>query len=194
MKVVKPDISIKERLREMQMDKSFLDAFLNSDFLVIEEKDDKIIGVAGPGGFFHVGVIFVKKEFRGSGIGSKLNLMRDKVLRERNYSFFIGTTYTTNPNAKEISNILKERNARPVFAFSFSDSFVTTIYIQEFNWKGKIIGKLLEFFNTKFGTFYLAAILKTTRRFWNTMIVSDPSNYPKIDILFSVKNFHKVHT
>jgi len=192
MKVIKPDEKLKEKLQEMDMDKDFLEALLNSDFLVVEEKNNKIIGAAGPGGIFHVGVIFVKKEFRGTGLGSKLNLMRDKVLREKNYSFFIGTTYTKNPNAKEISKILKERNARPVFAFTFSDGFVTTIFIQEFNSKGKILGKLLEFFNTKFGTLCLALVLRMTQRHWNTMFISQSSNYPKIDINFSVKNFYKV--
>jgi len=192
MKIIKPTQVLKNTLIEMEMDSNFVNTFLNADFLVIEEIEEKVAGLAGVGGLFHIGGIFVKKEFRGKGIARKLNFERDKELKKRGYSFFIGTTFIKNPNAKEISNILKDRKARPVFAFNYYDGFVTTIYIQEFNWKGKLTGKLLNFFNTKFGTAVLALILKISQPFWKNMFLAESSSYPKINLSYSVKNFYKI--
>ena len=192
MRIITLTQTMKQSLLEMDMDANFVNTFLNVDFLVIEEDKGKITGLAGVGGLFHIGGIFVKKEFRGKGIARKLNQVRDQELKKRGYSFFIGTTFTKNPNSKEISNILKDRKARPVFAFSYYDGFITTIYIQEFNWKGKFLGKLLGFFNTKFGTAVLALFLKTAKPFWNNMFLADASSYPKINLSYSIKNFKKI--
>lgn len=192
MKVIESDESLYSKLVETGAEPSFIKAFLNSDFLVIEEKDDKIIGVAGVGGIFHVGVIFVVKEHRGKGLGEELNLVRDNQVRERRYSFFIGTTYHKNPTAKPISYLLQKRKARAVFSFNYYEGFITTLFIQEFNWKGKILGKFLDFFNIKFGTFCMAVILKLTKKIWNQMFLVESTKSPKINICYSVKNFQKI--
>jgi len=192
MKIVNVEPKIVENLKKMEMGSEFLNPFLNSDFLVIEEKNNEIIGVAGVGGLFHVGSIFVEEKFRGTGISSKLNLMRNQEVKKRKYSFFIGTTSRQNPNAEKISKILKERSAKPIFSFSYGKNFVTTIYIQEFNWIGKFVCKLLSFFNYKFSTLIMAILLKISQRFWKNFLLVESSQFPKIDICYSVKNFHKI--
>ena len=192
MKVVDLDSTVISKLSEMNMENHFLNTFLNSDFLVIEEKDEKIAGVCGVGGLFHIGGIFVLEEYRGSGLGSKLNQSRDSELKKRGYSFFIGTTYTTNPHAKNISHLLDNRKARPIFSFVLQENFITTLFIQEFNTRGKFIGNLLSFFNTKFGTFCLAIILKSSEKLWNRVFLAYSKNYKGIDIRYSVNNFKKI--
>jgi len=192
MKVLDLSDDIREKIQKLDMEENFKDTFSNSDFLIIEELDGEIIGIAGVGGLFHIGGIYVKKEFRGKGIAKKLNLERDEELKRRNYSFFIGTTYQQNPNSNEISKILQDRNARATFAFNYYDGFITTIFIQEFNWKGKFLGKLLNFFNSKFGTFCLALLLKLTQKFWSRLFITQSDFYPKINIRYSVINFYKV--
>ncbi len=174
------------------MENHFLNTFINSDFLIIEEKDEKIVGVCGVGGLFHIGGIFVLEEYRGSGLGSKLNQFRDNELKNRGYSFFIGTTYTTNPHARNISHLLDDRKARSIFSFVLEENFITTLFIQEFNTRGKIIGNLLSFFNTKFGTLCLAIILKSSQKFWNRIFLADSKNYKGIDIGYSLKHFKKL--
>tara|TARA_B110000014_G_C20086442_1_gene568282 strand:+ start:380 stop:958 length:579 start_codon:yes stop_codon:yes gene_type:complete len=192
MRVVDVDSSVISKLNDMNLENQFFNTFKNSDFLVIEEKNERIIGVCGVGGLFHIGGIFVLEEYRGSGLGSKLNQVRDKELKERGYSFFIGTTYTTNPHAKNISHLLDDRKAQPIFSFVLHENFITTLFIQEFNTKGKTIRKLLNFFNTKFGTFCLAIILKSSQKFWNRIFLADSKNYKGIDITYSVNNFKKL--
>tara|TARA_B100000029_G_C17408251_1_gene899737 strand:- start:227 stop:805 length:579 start_codon:yes stop_codon:yes gene_type:complete len=192
LRAVELDSSVISKLNEMHMENHFLNTFINSDFLVIEEKDEKIVGVCGVGGLFHIGGIFVLEEYRGSGLGSKLNQFRDNELKNRGYSFFIGTTYTTNPHAKNISHLLDNRKARPIFSFVLQENFITTLFIQEFNTRGKIIGNLLSFFNTKFGTLCLAIVLKTSQKFWNRIFLADSKNYKGIDIGYSLKNFKKL--
>tara|TARA_B100001750_G_scaffold248344_1_gene278605 strand:+ start:1201 stop:1785 length:585 start_codon:yes stop_codon:yes gene_type:complete len=192
MRVVDVDSNILSKLNSMDLENQFLNTFKNSDFLVIEEENEKIIGVCGVGGIFHIGGIFVLEEHRGSGLGSKLNQLRDKELKERGYSFFIGTTYTKNPHAKNISHLLDDRKAEPIFSFVLHENFITTLFIQEFNTRGKIIGKLLSFFNTKFGTFCLAIILKSSQKLWNRVFLADSKNYNGIDIRYSVNNFKKI--
>jgi len=192
MKVTAPDKKILSNLKQLGMEDSFFNTFANADFLVIEEKEEKIIGVAGVGGFFHIGGIFVDEKFRGMGISTKLNKRRDDELKNRGYSFFIGTTYSDNPSAKSISSILKARNARPVFTFAYSKGFATTLFIQEFNSKGKLLGKFLNFFNSKFGTLCLAIILKISQPLWNDMFLANSSNYQNLSIKYSVKNFIKI--
>jgi len=192
MKIIKPDPSLKQRLMELDAEKNLLKTMLNSKFLVIEEKDKEIIGVAGVGGLFHIGIIFVKAEYRGTGLGSKLNAAREKEIIKRGYSFFIGTTYRKNPTAKPISRLLETRKARPVFAFNYYEGFITTLYIQEFNWKGRFLGKFLNFFNSKFGTLCLAILLKTTQRFWGNLFLLESQDQPSINISYSVKNFQKI--
>jgi len=192
MKIIIPNTSLKEKIDSLGAEEIFLKAFTNSDFLVIEENDNQIIGVAGVGGLFHIGQIFVKKEHRGTGLGAKLNLLRDKEIRKRGYSFFIGTTYTKNPSAKPISGLLKSRKARPVFSFNYYESFITTLYIQEYNWKGKIVGRLLDFFNSKFGTMCLAILLKTSKPIWKNLFLVESTAQSSINICYSVKNFQKI--
>ena len=192
MRAVELDSSVISKLNEMHMENHFLNTFINSDFLVIEEKDEKIVGVCGVGGLFHIGGIFVLDEYRGSGLGSKLNQFRDNELKNRGYSFFIGTTYTTNPHARNISRLLDDRKARPIFSFVLEENFMTTLFIQEFNTRGKIIGNLLSFFNTKFGTLCLAIILKSSQKFWNKIFLADSKNYKGIDIGYSLKHFKKL--
>lgn len=192
MRVIIPDKEALSKLRRLGMEDSFFNTFANADFLVVEEKDDDIIGVAGVGGLFHIGGIFVDKKFRGKGISTKLNKKRDEELKNRGYSFFIGTTYSDNPSAKSISNILKDRKARPVFTFAYSKGFATTLFIQEFNTTGRLLGKMLDFFNSKFGTLCLAMLLKVTQPVWNQMFLASSANYKKISIMYSVKNFNKV--
>lgn len=192
MRAVELDSSVISKLNEMHMENHFLNTFINSDFLVIEEKDEKIVGVCGVGGLFHIGGIFVLDEHRGSGLGSKLNQFRDNELKNRGYSFFIGTTYTTNPHARNISRLLDDRKARPIFSFVLEENFMTTLFIQEFNTRGKIIGNLLSFFNTKFGTLCLAIILKSSQKFWNRIFLADSKNYKGIDIGYSLKHFKKL--
>lgn len=192
MRAVELDSSVISKLNEMHMENHFLNTFINSDFLVIEEKDEKIVGVCGVGGLFHIGGIFVLDEYRGSGLGSKLNQFRDNELKNRGYSFFIGTTYTTNPHARNISRLLDDRKARPIFSFVLEENFMTTLFIQEFNTRGKIIGNLLSFFNTKFGTLCLAIILKSSQKFWNRIFLADSKNYKGIDIGYSLKHFKKL--
>jgi len=192
LRAVELDSSVISKLNEMHMENHFLNTFINSDFLVIEEKDEKIVGVCGVGGLFHIGGIFVLDEHRGSGLGSKLNQFRDNELKNRGYSFFIGTTYTTNPHARNISRLLDDRKARPIFSFVLEENFMTTLFIQEFNTRGKIIGNLLSFFNTKFGTLCLAIILKSSQKFWNKIFLADSKNYKGIDIGYSLKHFKKL--
>lgn len=192
MRIIEPNETFREKLLEMNMDDRFVNTFIKSDFLVLDENDGELLGVAGVGGAFHIGGIFVKSQHRGKNISSKLNKIRDDELKKRGYSFFIGTTYTTNPNAKEITKILKHRSARSVFSFSMYDGFTTTLFIQEFNMKGKLLGKFLNFFNTKFGTFCLALTLKLGQRFWNNLFLAESSNYKKIDLKYCLKNFQKI--
>tara|TARA_B100001750_G_C15452651_1_gene569801 strand:- start:17 stop:595 length:579 start_codon:yes stop_codon:yes gene_type:complete len=192
LRAVELDSNVISKLKEMQMENHFLNTFINSDFLIIEEKDEKIVGVCGVGGLFHIGGIFVLEEYRGSGLGSKLNQFRDNELKNRGYSFFIGTTYTTNPHARNISHLLDDRKARSIFSFVLEENFITTLFIQEFNTRGKIIGNLLSFFNTKFGTLCLAIILKSSQKFWNRIFLADSKNYKGIDIGYSLKHFKKL--
>ncbi len=192
MRIIEPTEKLRNNLIEMNMDNRFVNTFIKSDFLVLDENADEIIGVAGVGGVFHIGGIFVKQQHRGKNISSKLNKIRDDELKKRGYSFFIGTTYTTNPNAKEISKILKDRSARPVFSFTMYEGFTTTLFIQEFNIKGKLFGTFLNFFNTKFGTLCLALTLKLTQKLWNNLFLAESSNYEKINLRYCLKNFHKI--
>jgi len=192
MRIITPKTRLREKLVKMGAEEKFVNTFMNSDFLVIEEKGNDLIGVAGVGGIFHVGGIFVQEEFRGTGLGSKLNLMRDEEIKKRGYSFFIGTTYRKNPTAKPISKILDERKAHPVFAFNYYEGFITTLYIQEFNLKGRIMGKFLNFFNNKFGTLCLAIMLKLGQKFWNQLFLAESTEKHKINIGFSVRNFQKI--
>jgi|SaaInlStandDraft_2_1057019.scaffolds.fasta_scaffold121180_1 hypothetical protein len=192
MRIVFLTPDIKKKLNGVGLEKIFLNTFLNADFLVIEEEMKRIIGIASVGGLFNIGGIFVSPSFRGTGLSTKLNNFREQEMKNRKYSFFIGTTYSDNPHAKKILELLKNRNARSVFSFSFSDGFVTTLYIQEFNLKGKLFGMSLNLFNSKIGTFCLASALKFLNRFWDKLFLADSSNYKKISVLYSVKNFKKV--
>jgi len=193
MKVIKLDSQTKSKLLEMEMPDDFINSYLQMDFLVIEEKNGKFIGVTGVGGLFHKGGLFVKKEYRGTGIGSKLNEFRGKEIKRRNYSFFIGTINSENQNVKELTKIMKNRNARPVFTFSFNEKSHITLFIQEFNIKGKIVGRFLDFFNCKVGTFFLALALKNTQKIWQNLFLVESVNYSKLSTKSSVRNFHKIN-
>ena len=71
MQIFELDIDIKRRLRESGITK-IMKSIESCDWVVVEEKDGKIIGAAGLGGLFHVSGIQILQNYVGKGLGKIL--------------------------------------------------------------------------------------------------------------------------
>ena len=86
MKVVDVNNKIIQKLRRSDTSMQ-LKTLESADWIVMDEKNDKIVGAVGMGGLFHVSSIQIDKNFRGKGIGGMLQGELIKEAGRRGFSF-----------------------------------------------------------------------------------------------------------
>ena len=69
------------------------------NFLAIEEKDGKIVAVAGIGGLFNVPSLYIAKKFQSQGIGKILLGAIIEEAKRRGYSYLSGSRNPENVRA-----------------------------------------------------------------------------------------------
>ena len=88
MRVVNINQAIIEKLQKSGIS-NLMKSLESCEWLVIEEKDGKIIGAAGIGGFFRFSSIQIIKEFQGKGIGKKIQKELIGESKSKKYSFIM---------------------------------------------------------------------------------------------------------
>ena len=160
-----------------------------SEWIVLEENENEVIGAAGIGGVFHTSSINVNEKFRGKGFGAKIQKRLVKEAKNRGYSF---VTVFVDPRNISSTKMHDGLGYETIFRVHYSDSVIQDIKIIFFNSKGKIIRKILSIFNTKIGIFFLGCFLKIFRSFFRKVFAYDEDVIPIPNIRNIVDKFEKV--
>lgn len=188
MKIVDVNTNIIVKLRNSGISDR-MKSLESSSWLVIEEQNEKIIGVAGVGGLFHVSSIFIDENFRGKGLGKLLQNALVNEAKKRGYSFITVFIDPKNLASVKLHNFVGYKS---VFRIHYSHEITQEIKICVFKYRGKIMEKFLNFFNTLIGITILACILKITKPLFNKTISYNENQIPEPNIKWIIKNFEKI--
>jgi len=158
-------------------------------FVVIEEIDEKIVGMSAIGGFFNVHGLMVLENFQGKGIGKKLFAKNIEEAKKRGYSYVLATRRAEN---KRIRGLHDHLGFEHIFTINYSKEITSEVVILIINKQGLFIKKLLSFFNTKFGIFILSILLRSSgKKLFSSLLAYNPNRYPSPDFHNIMKKFRK---
>ena len=152
MKIVDIDNKIIQKLRGSDTSMQ-IRTLESADWIVMDEKNDKIVGAVGMGGLFHVSSIQIDKNFRGKGIGRMLQGELIKEAGRRGFSF---VTVFVEPQNEASVKLHSFFNYDTVFRIHYSNEKILDVKIIILRPMGKIIKKFLSCFNSKIGIFFVA--------------------------------------
>ena len=188
MKIVDVDNKIIQKLRGSDTSMQ-IRTLESADWIVMDEKNDKIVGAVGMGGLFHVSSIQIDKNFRGKGIGRMLQGELIKEAGRRGFSF---VTVFIEPQNEASVKLHSFFNYDAVFRIHYSNEKILDVKIIILKPMGKIIKKFLSCFNSKIGIFFLACTLKITKPLFKKVLSYNEENTPSPSIKTIIKNFQKI--
>ena len=188
MKIVDVDNKIIKKLRGSDTSMQ-IRTLESADWIVMDEKNDKIVGAVGMGGLFHVSSIQIDKNFRGKGIGRMLQGELIKEAGRRGFSF---VTVFVEPQNEASVKLHSFFNYDTVFRIHYSNEKILDVKIIILRPMGKIIKKFLSCFNSKIGIFFLACTLKITKPLFKKILSYNEENTPSPSIKTIIKNFQKI--
>ena len=188
MKIIEVDTNIINKLRNSGISDK-MKTFESCSWLVLEEHNEKIIGVAGMGGLFHISSIYIDKNFRGKGLGKTLQQALINEAKKRGYSFAAVFIDPTNVTSAKLHDFF---GYKTIFRIHYSSQITQEIKIYVLKSRGRIIERFLSFFNTLIGIFILACILKILKPLFTKVISYNEKQIPDPNIKWIIKNFEKI--
>lgn len=188
MRIVNVDDKIIQKLRSSGISEQ-MKTLESSDWLVIDEINEDIMGAAGIGGLFHVSGIQVNQNFRGKGLGK---ILQGKLVQEAKRRGFSFVTVFVDPRNETSVKLHSSFNYNTIFRIHYSDEIIQDVKIIIFKPRGKIVKKFLGCFNSKIGIFLLACVLKVTKPLFKKMVYYSEENIPSPSIKTIVSKFEKI--
>lgn len=189
MKVVKVDNSLIGELQKSGISK-LMKSLESCEWLVIEKEENRIIGAAGMGGFFHVSSIQIIEEFQNKGIGKKLQSELIEESRRKGYSFII---VLFNPENIRSMNLHISLGYKKIFRIKYSEKYINDVSMIVFKPAGVFLQRILKSFNTKTGMFFLACCLKILKPLFKKLIAYNEKDLPTPSIRWIMKNFERIN-
>ena len=188
MKVEKINSVLVSKLQQSEITKE-MKSIEKSDWVVIEEENNKIMGAVGVGGIFHVSSISVSKERRGSGLGKKLQNYLINEAKRLHFSFLIVFVDPRNLASTKLHNSL---GYQTIFRIHYSSEIIQDVKILVLRKRGNIIKKILKSFNSFYGMIFLALFLKIFKIFLRGIIGYGEEVVPEPSISEIIKKFEKI--
>ena len=188
MKIVDVTNDIKSKLQKSGLSKDMI-SLEHCDFLVIEEREDKIIGAGGLGGFLNVPSLQIDENHRGEKLGKKLLDATIEETKKRGYSFISGSRNPENSVAIKLHDFY---GFKRIFRIHYSPGIVRDVIILVLTPKGKIVEKFFSIFNTLMGTIVFSIFIKITKPLFPKLFTLSPDEFPDISILHMIRNFEKL--
>jgi len=188
MRVVNVNQAVIKKLQKSGIS-SLMKSLESCEWLVIEEENEKIIGAAGIGGFFHFSSIQIIKEFQGKGIGRKIQKELIEQSRNKKYSFIM---VLFNPDNLPSVNLHTSLGYKKIFKLKYSEKHINNVCGISFKKNGELFFRLLKIFNTKIGTIFLACVLKIFKPFFRQLLGYNEKDLPEPNVLWMMKNFEKI--
>jgi len=188
MKIVNINKNIIEQLRKSGLSQK-MKSLESCDFLVIEEKEGKIVGAGGVGGLFNVPSLQIDDQYQGKGIGKILLGATLEEAKKRGYSFISGSRNPENIMAIKLHDFY---GFYPIFRAHYTPNMVRDIIILILKPKGKLAAKFFSLFNNIIGTITLALVLKVTKPLFRRVLTYPPKEFPNVSVICMIKNFEKL--
>ena len=188
MRIVNVDRDIIQKLRKTELYKE-MSSLGFCDFLVLEERDGKIIGVSGIGGLLHVHSIQIDEQHRGEGLGKILLNAVIMEAKRREYSFILASF---NPENTPSVRLHKSCGFYRIFRIHYSPKLIRDVTILMLKPRGRIVAKLLSIFNTIIGIAVLAVVLKISKSLSRHVLTLSPDEFPDPQVINIIRNFEKV--
>ena len=188
MKIVNVDKHIIQELRKSGLSKE-MESLENCSFLVIEERNEKIIGAGGVGGIFNIPSLQIDVKYQGQGIGKILLGEIIHEAKKRGYSFISGSRNPENSRAIKLHDFY---GFKPIFRAHYSPDFVSDVIILVLRPREKIVESFFRFFNNLVGTTLLSIVLKIAKSLFPLMLTYPTEKYPDASIKCMIKNFEKL--
>ena len=188
MKIISVDKNIIRKLRESSVSTE-MKSLESCDWVVLYEENGIIGGAAGMGGMFNVSGIQLNENFRGRGIGKKIQKELIDESCRRGYSFI---TVFNDPGNTSSVKLHDSLGYEKLFRIHYSKGIVNDVKGISFDKKGKLLIGFLRIFNTKIGTVALAILLKILKTSFPKLIIYDEDELPSPDIKWIVNNFEKI--
>ena len=182
------NLDIKRRLRESGITK-IMKSLESCDWVVIEEKECKIIGAAGLGGLFHVSGIQILENYVGKGLGKVLQNELIQESKRRNYSFITVFNDPRNTPSTKLHNSL---GYKTIFRIHYSENIVNDVKVIIFKKRGGVVVNFLKIFNSKSGMLFLGIILKILKSAFPNLIIYNEDNLKSPDIRCMLRKFEKI--
>ena len=188
LRVVDFNDEIKKKLEDYGFSNK-MKSLEHCSFLVIEERNGKIVGAGGLGGLLNVPSLQIDDEYQGQGIGKILLDETIKETKKRGYSFM---TSSRNPKNFRAIKLHEHFGFKPIFRVHYSPGIVRDVIISVLRPKGKIIEKFFQIFNHKTGTIFFSIFLKIIKPTFAQLFTLPPEEFPDVKILYMIKNFEKL--
>jgi len=188
MRIVDMDSEIIKELRRSGISKE-MRSLESSDWVVLAEVDEKIVGVSGVGGLFNLTSIQVLKKIKGIGLGGLIQREMINESKKRGYSFITGMI---DPENKQSVSLHNGFGFKTVFRIHYSPEITQDVIIFTFNRRGKIVKSFLGIFNNILGMSVLACLLKIFKIFFPLMINYNEKIIPNANLTYILKNFEKI--
>lgn len=163
---------------------------LNSKFLVIQNIDSEIAGIAFVGGVLNSYGIEISEKFQGKRLSVKLF---DEVVSEckkRKISFLTGVYKSTNMQSFKIHS---KFGFIPIFSIFYNKQEGREIVvILPLSKKGYFLLNITKFFNYRFGNFIFSLLFKISKPFLEKLIAFPSDKISDLDLRMSIKNFEKI--
>ena len=111
--------------------------------------------------------------------------------KKRGFSYISGSRNPENVRAIKLHNYF---GFKKVFRVHYHPKFTRDIIILELRFRGKVIGKILGFFNTRVGNLLLSISLRVGKSLFPLFLTYVPDEYPDVDILHMIRTFEKINT
>jgi len=188
MEILELNLDVKRRLRESGITK-IMKSIESCDWIVIEEKDGKIIGAAGLGGLFHVSGIQILEKHVGKGLGKNLQNELIQESKRRNYSFI---TVFNDPRNIPSTKLHDSLGYETIFRIHYSEGIVNDVKAIIFKKQGGIVINFLKLFNSKLGMVFLGFALKILKSIFPSLIIYNEDNLKSPDIQHMLRKFEKI--
>ncbi len=188
MRIVSVDSKIIKELRTGGISQE-MRSLESSDWLVLADLNEEIVGAAGVGGLFNVEMVQIRKDYQGKGVGGLLQASAIEEAKKRGYSYVTGLIDINNKESLKLNHGL---GFKTVFRIHYAKNITQDIVILVFKPRGKIIETFLRIFNTKAGIAVLACCLKISKSMLPKIINYNEKKIPNPDVKHIIKNFEKI--
>ena len=190
MTIITISESVRHQLEVAEISPSIFDNCLNSKFMIVRYDEDKIAGVCFVMGALNTMGTEVSKKYRGRGLSHELLADLVSECKKRGMHFLTSAFKPSNTASVKAHT---RAGFVPVFTVNYNRKEGKEMAIMlPISRLGRITRQLVGIFDTRLGNALFALLLWCSGPILRPLFGFSGDVVPKIDLMYSVKNFEKV--